>query len=203
MSEANRLILASGSAARRSMLEAAGLTFRVVPADVDEPAIRTAAEASGKDVSPAAIAGLLASEKAQAVSRAYPEALVIGADQVLAFENRILSKEHSISGARQTLLELRGKSHMLVSAVALARNGAVVWQSSDTAKLTMRNFSTAFLESYLENSGERILSCVGCYELEGLGVQLFERIEGDYFTILGLPLLPLLACLRDENMVLA
>lgn len=201
MSEANGLILASGSAARKSMLEAAGLSFAVQPADVDEAGIRNTMEEQAADFSPAAVAGALAAEKARVVSQANPDAWVIGADQVLAFDNRILSKADTVETASRTLMDLRGRTHMLVSAVALARNSAIVWQASDTAKLTMRQFSDSFLASYLERCGKNVLASVGCYELEGFGVQLFERIEGDYFTILGMPLLPLLARLREDNAV--
>lgn len=203
MPEATRLILASGSAARRSMLEAAGLTFNVIPANIDEAAIRDAAFRNTTGAGAADIASVLAAEKARIVSLAHEGALVIGADQVLSMGGKIFTKAESIAEAREVLNTLRGRTHELVSAVALARGGAVHWQTSDAADMTMRQFSDEFLGSYLERMGDRALACVGCYELEGLGVQLFGRVDGDYFTILGVPLLPLLAQLRREELVTA
>ena len=203
MPEATRLILASGSAARRALLEAAGLTFDVIPADIDEAAIREAILEKSAGAEGADIASVLAAEKARVVSVAHPDALVVGADQVLALGGKIFSKPGSIAEAREHLVMLRGRTHDLISAVALSRNGNVHWQTTVTAGMTVRDFSDEFLGAYLERMGERVLSSVGCYELEGLGVQLFERIEGDYFTILGIPLLPLLARLREEEMITA
>jgi septum formation protein len=203
MPEATRLILASGSAARRALLEAAGLTFDVIPADVDEGAIRETIFENTAGAEGADIASVLAAEKALVVSVAHPEALVVGADQVLALGGKIFSKPESIAEARQQLLMLRGRTHNLISAVALARNGSVHWQTTATAGMAVRDFSDEFLGAYLERMGARVLSSVGCYELEGLGVQLFERVDGDYFTILGIPLLPLLARLREEEMITA
>ncbi len=201
MPEASRLVLASGSAARRALLEAAGLEFDIIPADIDEAAIRDAIleKTSGAEASD--VASVLASEKARVVSIAHPDALVIGADQVLTLGGKIFSKAESLPQAREHLVMLRGRTHDLVSAVALAQGGNVHWQTTATAGMTMREYSDEFIGAYLERVGERILGSVGCYELEGLGVQLFERIEGDYFTILGIPLLPLLARLREEEMI--
>jgi septum formation protein len=203
MSNPLRLILASGSAARKDMLAAAGLSFDVVPADVDEDTIRAMMISESDCVESADVAAVLAAEKALAVSRAHPDALVIGADQVLGLGRRMFSKAENKAEARDILDRLRGGTHELVSAVALAQNGTVSWQNFDSARMTMRRFSDEFLGNYLERAGAAILRSVGCYELEGLGVQLFERIEGDYFTILGMPLLPLLAELRNRGVVTA
>ncbi len=201
MPEATRLILASGSAARRTLLEAAGLNFDVIPANIDEGKIRDAIVGATANVEGSDIAGVLAAEKARLVSIEHPNALVVGADQVLTLGGKFFSKAENLAEAREILSMLRGRTHELVSAVALARNGEVHWQTSATAEMTMRSFSDEFLGCYLEKMGERALHIVGCYELEGPGVQLFEDIDGDYFTILGIPLLELLARLRHEGMV--
>lgn len=190
------LILASGSRARRQMLEAAGLAFRVVPADVDEEAHRRAMVEHDVNGGPPRVAQVLARVKAEEVSRRFPHALVIGADQVLALRREIFTKPADLGAARAALEQLAGHTHHLHSAVTLARGGAQIWSHIDSAALTMRALSAAFLDDYVRRAGERICASVGAYELEGLGVQLFERIEGDYFTVLGLPLLPLLAELR-------
>ncbi|WP_045834772.1 Maf family nucleotide pyrophosphatase [Hyphomicrobium sp. 99] len=203
MSDASRLILASGSAARRSLLEAAGLIFEVIPADIDETAIRDAILEKTSGAEAGDVASVLAAEKARVVSVAHPDALVIGADQVLALGGKIFGKPGSWAEAREHLVMLRGRTHDLVSAVAIAQGGNVHWQTTSTAGMTMRDYSDEFIGAYLERVGDRILGCVGCYELEALGVQLFERIEGDYFTILGIPLLPLLSRLREEQMISA
>ncbi|MEQ1717789.1 MAG: Maf family protein [Hyphomicrobium sp.] len=212
MSDPQALILASGSAARRALLSSAGLFFRVCPADVDEAAIKaqmttpkkTPITAGAEDIGAGAatIAAALAVAKAQAVSRQHPGAFVIGADQVLSFGGELLFKASSAAEARFVLKRLRGHSHVLISAAALARDGEVVWQAHQRAVLTMRKFSDAFLEQYLDQADKSVLACVGCYELEGLGVQLFEKIDGDYFTILGLPLVPLLGALREHGVVM-
>ena len=191
------LVLASASSARKAMLESAGLLFEVIPADIDEPAITRSISEKSAGVAPAEIAAALAAEKARTVSRLRKGAFVIGSDQVLAIDRRLLDKAQSNPEARQHLQLLRARTHTLVSAAALARDGHVSWQTSKTAEMTMRNFSDAFLDDYLARAGKPLLSSVGCYELEGLGVQLFERIDGDYFTILGLPLLELLSHLRE------
>lgn len=201
MAEPPRLILASGSSARKSMLLAAGVNFDVTPAEIDEAGIRHQMTGNGNRAEPARIAGTLALEKACAVSRQNREAFVIGSDQVLNQNANIISKAESVDGARGVLQALRGTTHHLVSAVVLARGGEPLWQACDVARMTMRNFSDAFLDAYLTQSGGHILQSVGCYQLEGTGIQLFERIEGDYFTILGMPLLPLLNELRGRGMV--
>lgn len=194
-----QLILASASTARAQMLEGAGLTFEVVPAVVDEAALRDHLKAEGAPLSE--VAALLAEVKARAVSRQHPDALVIGADQILLLGHEIFEKPGDIRAARETLQRLRGKTHELISAVALVHNGDCVWQGSEAARLTMRNFSHEFLEYYLEIEGDGTLTSVGAYRLEGPGAQLFDKVEGDYFTILGLPLLQLLAVLREAGII--
>jgi septum formation protein len=148
---------------------------------------------------PDGIARKLAAAKAEAVSRRRPDALVIGADQVLAFEGEILNKPGEISAARTQLQQLRGKTHHQHSGVALAQGGKILWSHCEQATLTMRRFSDAFLDRYLAEAGTSLCGIVGAYEIEGRGIQLFERVEGDHFTIIGLPLLPLLAELRSRG----
>ena len=188
------LILASGSAARRQILTGAGVSFLVQPADIDEEALKEALLAKGQP--PIAIAQALARAKALARSKQTP-GLVIGADQTLDLAGTLFNKAASLAEAEASLRLLRGKTHQLHSATALALNGQLVWQEVVSASLTMRDFSDRFLSRYLEQQGSAILSCVGGYQLESHGVQLFEQIEGDYFTILGLPLSGLLAQLRQ------
>lgn len=198
--EASHIVLASGSAARRELLSAAGVAFGVHPADIDEASLHAAlAEEHAGDLTPESVAIELACAKASAVSRERPGALVIGADQVLDFAGRVVTKSRDMAEARDLLVQLRGHTHALHSAFALARDGHLLCYHCDTAHLTMRAFSDPFLDGYLAEAGETILACVGCYQLEGRGLQLFEAIEGDYFTILGLPMLPLLAELRARG----
>ena len=192
-----RFILASKSAARRAMLEGAGVPFSIQVADVDEDAVK-----AGHD--PADAAGLaveLARVKALAVSRHDPEAWVLGADQTLAFAGGLVSKAGSLDEARDRLAAMRGRAHQLHSGAALACNGQVVWFGVDTATMRMRDFSDAFLDAYLAAEGEALLGSVGSYRLEGMGSQLFEAVEGDYFTVLGLPLWPVLAELRRAGVL--
>lgn len=203
MADPVRLILASGSRARKDMLTAAGLTFEIIPADIDEDGITSTLQTESACVEAADIARVLAGEKALAVARQNPGALVIGSDQVLSVGQRKISKAQTMAEARETLDILRGRTHELVSAVALARDNELLWQTVDSADLTMRDFSDEFLGHYLNCAGERILKSVGCYEIEGAGVQLFEHIDGDHFTIMGMPLLPLLNELRQRGLVLA
>lgn len=199
MQNSERLILASKSAARRAMLEGAAVPFTVHVADVDEDAIKT--QLAGHDADDLAVE--LARAKALAVSRHHEDAWVLGADQTLAFDGGLVSKAKSLEAARARLAQMRGRSHQLHSGAALARNGHIVWSGVDTATLVMRDFSDGFLESYLATEGEGLLSCVGSYRLEGMGSQLFERVQGDYFTILGLPLWRVLAELRRAGVLVA
>jgi septum formation protein len=189
------LILASTSPFRRRMLEAAGLSFRVVPPDVDEAALKS----SLGSIAPASLARALACAKARAVSARAPGALVIGADQVLALGARLYDKPGSLAEARDQLLELRGSTHQLHTAAALAQAGEVIWTCLDAPSLTMRAFGPAFLDTYLAAAGESVCAIVGAYEIEGRGIQLFDRVTGDHFAIIGLPLLPLLAELRTRG----
>lgn len=191
-----RLILASASTIRAKLLEHAGVAFETVPARVDEDAVKHSLR--GK---PVQVAETLAEMKALRISVAQPDALVLGADQVLAFEDEIVSKSANLNEARTLLRRLRGKSHQLIGAAVLAKDGQAVWRHVETAQLWLRDFSDAFLENYLAAEREAALSSVGCYRLEGPGVQLFSRIEGDYFSILGLPLLALLAALREHAVI--
>lgn len=197
-----RLILASGSSARRAMLQSAGLSFEILPASIDESAIRDAMTSENTCVDPDHIATTLAMEKAIAISRREPQAIVIGSDQVLALGTRILSKAESVAEARDILDVLRGRQHDLFSAVAIAENGHVTWTSVDAARLTMRRFSDEFLNWYVSQAKDALLRSAGAYEIEGRGVHLFERVEGDYFTVLGLPLMALLNELRRRGLIL-
>lgn len=191
-----RLTLASKSTARAQVLAGAGIAFETAGSGVDEDAVK--ARMLAKGATPAEVAGALAAEKALAVSRGRG-GLVIGADQTLDLDGRLYDKVGDLEAARARLAALRGRTHRLHSAVALARDGAVVWAERPAAALTMRDFSDAFLDDYLATEGQAALGSVGCYRLEGPGVQLFSAIEGDYFTILGLPLMGLLETLRREG----
>lgn len=188
--------LASKSAARAQVLSAAGVAFETVGAGVDEGAVKATLLAKG--AGPAEIAAALAEEKALAVSRGR-EGLVIGADQTLDLDGELIDKAESLDEARARLQHLGGRTHRLHSAVALAQAGEVVWRETPAATLTMRTASDGFIDAYLARHGEGLLGSVGCYRLEDDGVQLFETIEGDYFTILGLPLMGLLAQLRARG----
>ena len=187
------LILASTSASRRAILDAAGVAFRAIAPDVDEDAAKAALLAAG--AGPLDVAAELASLKAIAVSRLL-SGLVIGADQTLELDGALFDKPRDLAEARRTLEALRGRAHRLHSAVAVASGGEVLWSEVVTARLTMWPFSDAFLDRYLADQGDAVLSSVGAYLIEGRGIQLFEKIEGDHFAILGLPLLPLLNYLR-------
>lgn len=189
------LVLASKSAVRRMLLESAGIPVAAHPADIDERGV----EAAFGSAEPDAVAALLAHEKALAVAAALPGRLVIGADQTLALGRARFSKPADRSAARGQLEALRGKTHQLYAAVAVARDGAVLYRHVASASLTMRAFSDRFLDAYLDAAGPAVTQSVGGYQLERIGIHLFERIEGDHFTILGLPLLPLLAFLRQEG----
>ncbi len=188
------IVLASKSPARTAVLRAAGVPFETHVAGVDEGAVKAGLLAEGQG--PREVADALAELKAIKVSRARPGDLVIGADQTLDLAGELFDKVETLAEARERLQLLRGKTHKLHSAVVVARGGEVIWREVPPAKLTMRDFSDAFIDSYLAARGEGILSSVGCYQLENEGVQLFSRIEGDYFTILGLPLMGLFDFLR-------
>jgi septum formation protein len=189
------LVLASRSAARRNMMEAAGIPVDVVVADIDERAVEARSGLTGA----AEAAVVLAQEKARAVGVARPERMVVGADQTLVFGQQRLHKPVDRAAARRQLATLAGHVHELHSAVAVVRGERVVFSHVETARLTMRPLSDVIIESYLDAAGPDATASVGAYQLEKLGVHLFERIEGDHFTILGLPLLPLLAFLRREG----
>jgi septum formation protein len=191
------LVLASASHSRQMLLRQAGVTFRVSPADINEADL--IADLLTKDVAAEEVAATLAEQKAVMVSRRTPGALVLGGDTVVAFGKEVISKCRSVEELHVLLTRLAGKSHDLISAACLARDGKSLWQHRDRAHLTMRNFTPQFLEAYLAAEGETVLSCVGGYRYEGPGAQLFESVEGDYFTVLGLPLLPVLAALRAEG----
>jgi septum formation protein len=191
------LVLASSSPARVAVLAAAGVVFAVRPAAIDERAVEAPLTARGG--TPAEAAATLAEAKALAVSREAPGALVIGADQTLDVEGARLTKPGSLADARDQLARLSGRTHALNSAVAVARDGVVLWRHGDVARLTMRTLSAGAIDAYLAEVGDKALLSVGAYQIEGPAVRLFERIDGDFFTILGLPLLPLLAYLRSEG----
>ncbi len=189
---AQPLVLASKSGVRAKILQAAGLPVEIKPADIDERTV----EARGGAKAPGDAALLLAREKARAVAALMPGRLVLGADQTLALGSGRFSKPADRAGAREQLKTLAGKTHELHAAIAVVRDGDVLFSHVDAARLTMRTFSDGFLERYLETAGDAATKSVGGYQLEGAGIHLFERVEGDYFTILGLPLVPLLHFLR-------
>lgn len=191
------LVLASASATRAALLTGAGLIFTRVPADVDERLLE--AELVGQPAD--AVAQALADAKALEVSMRRPGDLVIGADQTLALGAERFHKPADRSEAQRQLTRLSGRTHELHSALSLARNGEVLYRAVDSAALTMRPLSARFIGHYLSVVGDSVLGCVGAYQLEGYGVQLFSKVDGNHFTVLGLPLLPLLAYLREERMI--
>jgi nucleoside triphosphate pyrophosphatase len=191
------LVLASQSGVRRALLEAAGIPVEARPADLDERALERQAAAQA----PGEVALMLAREKARTVAAMSDRRLIVGCDQTLALGDRRFSKPADRAAARAQLIMLRGQTHELHSAVALVRNGAVTFTHVAVARLTMRAFSDAFLEAYLDTAGPAVSASVGAYQLERIGIHLFERIDGDHFTILGLPLLPLLGRLRQERVL--
>jgi septum formation protein len=192
-----KLILASASHSRRELLSHAGLAFEIKPSGVDEAeATRslTAARAA-----PQEIAEKLAEMKALRVSARHGTAMVVGGDSTLACNGRLFDKPPNMDAARKQLLALRGQTHELFSSVVVARSGARLWHWNERARLTMRPFTEEFLDAYLARAGDTVLTSVGAYRLEGLGAHLFSRVDGDYFTILGLPLLPLLSFLAGHG----
>jgi len=197
VTEAKTLILASKSAARRAILTGAGVPFTVQVADVDEDTLKT------PGVDPASLAEDLARAKALAVSAQRPEALVLGADQTLAFDGGLVSKAPDLAAARARLITMRGRSHQLHSGAALALGGQILWSGVDTVQMRMRDYSDTFLDAYLATEGAELLACVGSYRLEGMGAQLFAQVEGDYFTVLGLPLWLVLDQLRKAGVILS
>jgi nucleoside triphosphate pyrophosphatase len=191
------LVLASGSEVRGKILAAAGLRIEIRPSQIDE----RAEEARAGMADAAAVARHLAGTKAAAVAASLPGRLVLGADQTLARGNKRFSKPLDRASAAEQLRALRGRTHELHSALALVRDGTTLFGCVETARLTMRDFPDAFLEGYLDMAGSSAMSSVGGYQLEGIGIHLFERVEGDYFTILGLPILPLLGFLRQNRFI--
>ena len=193
------LILASGSPVRRQLMENAGLDFLAIPAGIDERAVEQPLAEAG--ASPEDIALVLAEAKATEVSQRRPGALVIGSDQTLSLGDEVLHKVQNMEGARRRLMELSGRTHHLNSAIALVRNGETLWRHVSVASLTMRQLQGAQIGRHLSQAGDAVLSSVGAYQIEGLGIRLFEKIEGDTFTIMGLPMLPLLAELRRLGVI--
>jgi septum formation protein len=191
------LVLASASASRAALLKAAGVTFITDPADLDEDALM--AKLRGADAQ--TVASTLAQQKALHVSARHPGAAVLGGDSVIGFGGDHLSKCASLAEAKALLRRLSGQAHLLVSAAALAKDGALLWTHASPCRMAVRDLSPQFLDDYIAAEGPAILSSVGCYHFEGRGAQLFDRVEGDYFSVLGLPLLPVLAALRKEGVL--
>ena len=191
------LILASASPSRRQLLTSAGLVFEVEPSGVDEDEVKLSL--LGERASPQDVAETLAELKAKRVSARHPAAMVIGADSTLACNGRQFDKPPTLAAARAQLLALAGQTHELCSSVVVAQGGVRLWHCNEQAQLTMRPFTETFLDAYLARAGEAVTTSVGAYQLEGLGAHLFSRVDGDYFTILGLPLLPLLSFLAGHG----
>lgn len=188
----NNLILASGSKIRANLLKNAGFTFNIVKSNIDERTIKELANNSD-------MAQLLAFEKADEVSKRYKDKLIIGCDQILEFENNILHKVNSIAEAKQRIINFNGKEHFLYSAVCLVKNNITFWQLVKKTKLKMANNSIQIIENYIKKAGDNILNSVACYEIENIGINLFEKIEGNYHDIMGLPLLELINSLKNYN----
>ena len=199
MPDTDPLILASGSKTRARMLRGAGVPIEIAVPAIDEPELMASLNAAGATA--ARVAEVLAEMKAQRIAPRFPGRFVLGCDQMLECDGLWLDKPADRDHARNQLQALRGKSHSLITSAVLVRDEERIWHHTDTAELRMRDFSDEFLERYLEQAGEDILRSVGAYQLEGLGIQLFEKIDGDYFSILGLPLLPLLDALRREGAI--
>ena len=196
------IILASNSKGRAALLEGAGLRFDRQPADLDERAIEQSLCVDGFCPDPADVAMVLARAKAERISTQHQDAFVIGADQVLALGEQIFEKPASMDIARENLLQFRGRTHHLHAAICVAQKGQTIWQYSESAAMTMRDFSIDFLADYLVEAGESVKTSVGAYRLEETGIHLFEKIEGSYFTILGLPLIPLLDFFRQQGVII-
>lgn len=198
-----KIILASGSAVRAHLMEGAQIAFEKIPPDLDESILKRELEndpaCHNEHGAGPAISLALAKAKAELVSTAHPNALVIGADQVMTLGRDCYDKPKDMAEARARLQQFRGRSHLLHAGVALARGGETIWHHYQPSHLTMRDFSDAFLDAYLESTGDKVLASVGAYQLESIGAQLFEKIDGDYFSILGLPLLPLMTELRNQG----
>ncbi|MFD0916736.1 Maf-like protein [Pseudahrensia aquimaris] len=199
MTDQKRIVLASGSTFRADILRNAGLTIEQIPSTLDERALE--APLAQADVLPEDRAEILAEAKAGQVSQAQIGAWVIGCDQILSFEGEVLHKPKDMDEARRRLIALSGKTHMLHSAVVLAKDGQTVWRHVEPCKMVMREFDPGFVGRHLASTGDAVLSSVGAYQIEGPGAQLFQSIGGDLFSIMGLPLLPLLNALRKENVI--
>ncbi len=192
-----KLILASNSAARRQMLSNAGYRFDTIAADIDERALKTAHLDASLPIDDLAL--VLANAKAQAVSTDHPADLVIGSDQVLICEGKVFTKVNTLPQAAQQLTELQGKTHVLISAVACWHENQPVFQTSETASMSMYRLTAKDIDTYLAETGSTILGSVGCYQIEGKGIRLFEEVQGSHFTIMGMPLTPLVKFLKDQN----
>lgn len=191
------IVLSSTSATRRKLLSQTGLYFKTAKPPVDESIIKEALKKAG--ASAAQVADNLAESKANSVGQIIPGAFIIGADQMLECEGRWYDKPADRDGARRHLESLRGKTHELITAAVIAHEGRIIWRHTEIAKMTMRDFSESFLDSYMDKAGDGIVNSVGAYEMEGAGSQLFEKVEGDFFSILGLPLIPLMGALREAG----
>jgi len=197
----NLLILASKSSARQRLLESACVPFQAISSDVSEAPIK--AECLAKKLSPIETALFLARAKAEDVSKDYPDALVLGADQILSYGEIWLDKPMGCNGLETHLRQLEGRAHELVNATVIVQSGRVVWQHQDSITMVMRQLSDTFIESYVKEAGEAACQSVGGYQIEGMGIQLFDRVDGDFFSVLGLPLLPLLGFLRSRKVIVS
>lgn len=193
------LVLASETGSLRRLLEASGLAFRLMPLNLDEVATHQALLKNMGETDPADVAEMLTRAKIDEASARFPGALIIGAHQVISLNGKLLEKPNTIDAARDRLFELRDRTHELHSAVALAKEGQITWTHVETAQLTMRSFSAQFVGRYLAAAGPQICEAPGAYELDGIGLQLFDRIQGDYLALLGVPILLLFARLRESG----
>ena len=193
------LVLASASPTRQAMLRAAGVSFTISPASLDEADLMKELTANGADA--VAVTATLAEQKAMLVSRRMPHLTVLGGDSVLLLGSEILGKSHDLKALKILLRKMSGRSHHLVSSAALARDGHVFWHHTERVRMTVRHLSDGFIDSYLTREGKALLGSAGGYRFEGFGAQLFESVEGDYFSILGMPLLPVLAELRAQGLL--